>query len=379
MPDAKIGVFLTKLLLTATVPGHLSTFHLPLARELSRRGWTVDTAADGPVDDLAISASHVLPWTRSPFSFGNVRAYRQLKGLLDREHYDVVYAHTPVGGVITRLAARNARKHGTRVAYMAHGFHFYRGAPLRLWALYYPVERLLARLADDLLVINQEDYARANSQFKTNVHATRGVGIDAERFTAVANQGVGEGVRAELGLVRNRKVVLAVGELNANKNHELLIRSWPELLASGVDAELLIAGEGVLRPMLEALIESLGLSDRVRLLGTRDDVPELLAASDLVVSASQREGLPQNVLEAMTAEKPVLVSPIRGHVDLVTHGTTGFITQGFEVDEWSLALKTLLTRPQLLARVGATAWESARKYALPEAMEPVLEVLDPLT
>lgn len=369
---------MTRLLLTATVPNHLSTFHLPLARELSRCGWTVETAADGPVDDPAIATSHVLPWTRSPFSLGNIRAYRELKSLLDREHYDVVYAHTPVGGVITRLAARNARKRGTRVVYMAHGFHFYRGAPLQLWALYYPVERLLARLTDDLLVINQEDYIRANSQFKTNVHATRGVGIDPERFTAVANQGADEGVRAELGLVSNRKVVVAVGELNANKNHELLIRAWPGLLASGVDAELLIAGEGVLRPMLEALIDSLGLSDRVRLLGTRADVPELLTQADLVVSASQREGLPQNTLEAMTAGVPVLVSPIRGHVDLVSHGTTGFITQGFEAEEWSLALKMLLTRPHLLARVGAAAQESARRYQLPEAMEPVLQVLDPL-
>ena len=364
-----------KILVTATVPGHIERFHLPLLRRLSGAGWEVQVASGGDLLDESITKSHVLPWTRSPFSIGNIRAYRQLKSLLDGGHFDVVYCHTPVGGAVTRLAARDARKRGTKVVYMAHGFHFYKGAPLVNWLVYYPVEKLLSHLTDDLLVINREDFDRASKKFPTNVVMTRGVGIDFHSFEGEVNDTTRTHLRESIGLQVDRPMVLAVGELNKNKNHELLIRAWAAGPGDGVDADLVVAGKGVLREQLEDLAGELGVADRVHLLGYRTDIPDLVSMADLLVSSSRREGMGLNVVEAMAVGTPVLLSPNRGHLDLITHGATGFLTQGFAPEEWALALRTILVDPDRLSRVGAAGRVSAHKYELQEALPLVQDCI----
>lgn len=366
---------MSTILVTATVPVHIERFHLPLLRRLSEAGWEVHVASSADLVDESITKSHVLPWTRSPFSFGNIRAYKQLKSLLDGQHFDVVYCHTPVGGAITRLAARDARKRGTKVVYMAHGFHFYTGAPLVNWLVYYPVEKFLSHLTDDLLVINGEDFDRASTKFPTNVVMTRGVGINFHSFEGEVTRAMRTQLRESIGLQVDRPMVLAVGELNKNKNHELLIRAWATGPGDGIDADLVVAGTGGLCEHLEALAADLGVADRVHFLGYRTDIPDLVSVADLLVSSSRREGLPQNVAEAMAAGTPVLVSSIRGHLDLITHGRTGFMTQGFAPEEWALALRTILADPDCLSRVSAAGRVSARKYELQEALRLVQECI----
>ena len=366
---------MSTILVTATVPVHIERFHLPLLRRLSGAGWEVQVASSADLVDESIAKSHVVPWTRSPFSIGNIRAYRQLKSLLDRERFDVVYCHTPVGGAVTRLAARDARKRGTKVIYMAHGFHFYKGAPLVNWLVYYPVERILSHLTDDLLVINREDFDRASKKFPTNVVMTRGVGIDFHSFEGEVSDATRTQLRESIGLRGDRPMVLAVGELSARKNHEILVRAWATGSGAGMDADLVIAGRGDLRGKLETLAGELGVADRVHFLGFRTDIPDLVAIADLLATPAVQEGLPQNVVEAMAAGTPVLASPIRGHFDLMTHGTTGFLTQGFTPEEWALALRRILADPDLLSRVSVAGRVSARRYELQEALPLVQDCI----
>lgn len=156
-----------KVLFVATVVRlHINMFHKPFIRWFHEQGWQVDVAAnndyDNPNECVIPFCSHyyVMPFERSPFKRGNWAAYRQLKSLLDREHYDIIHCHTPMGSVIARLAAGSARNKGTKVLYTAHGFHFYDGAPLVNWLVYYPIERILSRRTDLLITMNQEDYRR---------------------------------------------------------------------------------------------------------------------------------------------------------------------------------------------------------------------------
>ena len=147
-----------KLLLVANVvKEHVLKFHVPTIKALKARGWTVDVAASGEEDVPCCDRQIRGVWKRSPFTPDTLRGVRQLRRLLDEEHYDIVYCHTPVGALVARLAAIPARRRGTKVVYFAHGFHFFTGAPLINWLLFYPIQWLLAHVTDLLITLNDED------------------------------------------------------------------------------------------------------------------------------------------------------------------------------------------------------------------------------
>lgn len=146
---------------------NFSKFNRPYMRWFRERGWRVDYCSAGEERVEDCDNQYAIPIARSPFSLRNVRAYRQLKRLLIENQYDILHCHTPMGGVIGRLAARRLRSQGKiKVIYTAHGFHFYKGAPLVNWLLYYPMEKWLARFTDAIVTINEEDYERARKLFQ---------------------------------------------------------------------------------------------------------------------------------------------------------------------------------------------------------------------
>lgn len=245
-------------------------------------------------------------------------AYKQLKAAADTENYDLVHTQSPIGGVVCRLAFRKARKNGTKVIYQAHGFHFYKGAPLVNWLVFYPVEKLCSKFTDLLLTINKEDDAIAEKKF----HAKRsgyvpGVGLDLSRFSY--SEKSRNLKRCELGVGKTDTLLFSVGELNKNKNHEVVIRALAQLKKrmslSGI--KYFICGKGGNKAFLEKLIEKFGLKENVKLLGFRTDVSEIYQAADLFLFPSLREGLPVALMEAMCCGLPVVCSSIRGNTDLV--------------------------------------------------------------
>lgn len=241
----------------------------------------------------------------------NALAYKQIKKLLSRDAYDIIHCHSPIGGLLTRMAARKARKKGTRVFYTAHGFHFYKGAPLKNWLLYYPVEKICAHFTDVLITINQEDYALAQKKMRAKqVEYVPGVGIELTKFGQAAVDKNAK--RKELNIPEEATLLLSVGELNENKNHETVIRAIKDL-----DVYYIIAGKGDLQEHLQSVINDLELTDRVKLLGFRGDVFELCHAADIFVFPSFREGLSVSVMEAMACGLPVVCSQIRGNIDLI--------------------------------------------------------------
>ncbi|MDE7252910.1 MAG: glycosyltransferase family 4 protein [Acetatifactor sp.] len=249
--------------------------------------------------------NHQVDFARSPFSRTNLKALGEVKRIMRDIHFDLVHCHTPVGGVVARLAAKTHRKKGTKVIYTAHGFHFYTGAPKLYWLIFYPIEKWLSRYTDVLITINTEDHARAERFSMGRLEYVPGVGIDLTRFGAEHNTGI-QG--AENGIW-----LMSVGELNENKNHETVIRA----IADREDIYYTIAGIGPLEQHLKELIAELHLEKRVFLLGYRRDVPALFAAADIYIHPSYREGLSVSIMEAMASGLPVICSKIRGNKDLI--------------------------------------------------------------
>ena len=344
-----------KALMIATVPSMIGQFNmaniqilLDLGYEVhvacnfdDRSVWTEDRVEElrKQLDDLGVKYFQI-DFARSPKYVGKLaESYKEIKELLFHEKYTLVHVHTPVAAAEVRLAAKDYNdvierrvKEGKkaperlRVIYTAHGFHFYDGAPLKNWILFYPVEKELSRITDVLITINKEDYRRAKEKFyaKKTVYVP-GVGVDVKKFAGVSESIDREAKRKELGVKGSDILLLSVGELNDNKNHGVVIKALGELEKAGklVNNHIvyMIAGAGNKKDELEALAKKESVD--LRLLGFRKDVSELLTAADLYILPSIREGLNVSLMEAMASGTPCLAGEIRGNVDLIDPGKGG--------------------------------------------------------
>ena len=334
-----------KVLFVATlVKNHIAEFHLPYLKLFKELGWETAVAAKNDYEnpaDCVIPYCDVffdVPFERSPLKKKNLEAYRQVKRIICEGSYDIIHCHTPVGATTARLAAREARKKGTKVIYTAHGFHFYKGAPLVNWLVYFPVEWLLSALTDVLITINREDFDRAQRRLraKKTVYIP-GVGIDTARFRG--NEEKGAALRRELGIPENAEVLLSVGDLNKNKNHRAVLEALARM--ENRNLHYVVCGRGPLKEELEAFAREKGLGDRVRFMGYRNDIPAFYAMADVFVFPSFREGLSVSVMEAMASGLPIVCSRIRGNTDMVEDGVNGYLMEPGNPDSIAGALRRL--------------------------------------
>lgn len=357
-----------KILYVATVvKTHIMEFHIPYLKMLKEMGWETAVAARNDYENPAecvipyCDKYYDIPFERNPIKPGNTRAYIELKRIIDEGEYNIIHCHTPVGAMLTRLAAIEARKKGSKVFYTAHGFHFYKGAPVINWLAYYPVEKWLARKTDVLITINKEDFNRAKHFKAGKVVYVPGVGIDITKFSnKIENR---DEKRVALGLDANDFVILSVGELIARKNHAVVLDAIGELKKADKikNIQYVICGRGILDSELKEKAVSLGVSDHVHFLGYRNDVSEICNASDLFVFMSFQEGLPVALMEAMACGLPVVCSDIRGNNDLIINGINGLICNN---DPYALALMIdeLRNSPEILVKMSKEAVSTIKQF-----------------
>lgn len=368
-----------KILYTATVLSHICQFHLPHIKVLKDKGNEIHIAARDNLSEkngLTLKYAdkfHPVDFRRSPFDFNNLKAYKQLSALLKKEKFDFIICNTPVGGILTRLAARKSRKQGTKVIYIAHGFHFYKGAPKKNWLIYYPIEKVMAKLCDIVVTITKEDFVLAKSKFKTQVEYIHGVGVNAQKYTALTKEDI-EAFKKQNGF-QDKFVLLCTGELNNNKNQKNVIEAVSMLKQEIPELLLLIAGNGPCEAGLKQQIVSLGLEDRVKLLGYRTDLEYFTNSCDLVLSASFREGLPLNIMEAMVSGKPVIASNNRGHRELVFENKTGFMVKADDSYAFSQKIKLLYKDKKLRDDFSENAKKAVKPFIAENVNKEFMRIL----
>jgi glycosyltransferase involved in cell wall biosynthesis len=362
-----VGDNMKKALMIAHVASMIDLFNMDNIKILKSLGFEVDVACNfekGSVtskervkqfrDELekdGIRAYHT-PIPRNIFSIKDIAAsIRQIQDLVREEHYAIVHCQSPIGGVIARLACKNARKSGAKVIYIAHGFHFYQGAPFLNWLLYYPIERFCAKITDCIITINKEDYSLAKRKFyKTKrIEYIPGVGIDLHRIDRIDIDK--EEKRKELKIPVQSLVLTSIGEVNNNKNHEVIIRAIAELKHDNI--VYLICGQGELIAYLQNLAHQLKVENKVKFLGYREDVIQILKASDLFVFPSIREGLSVSLMEAMACGLPVVCSDIRGNRDLIINGEGGYLVDCHHAEGFSKAIQSLLNHSEIRDKMKA--------------------------
>lgn len=362
-----------RMLMLASVASMIDQFNMPNIELLQEMGYEVhvacnfekgSTCTDEKILELKkkLKQVHVrffqIDFERNVMKLNqDLKAYKQVLKLAKKYHYTFIHCHSPIGGVVGRLVGH---KTNTKVIYTAHGFHFYKGAPLLNWLIYYPIEKFLSRYTDILITINKEDYARA----KKNFHAKRieyvpGVGIDIEKYQNV--QIDREKKRKELGVNPKDIVLLSVGELNKNKNHEVVIRALAKLHRSNV--KYLLAGQGGLKEYLESLAKDLGLEKQIIFLGFRKDIAEIYKVSDIFVFPSKREGLSVALMEALANGLPCIVSNIRGNVDLISEDKNGLIVKNYKNDDWKEKLEFLICNYSQRYEMSINSKDRVRKYS----------------
>ena len=370
-----------KVLFVATVvKTHMMQFHIPYLKMFQEMGWETAVASRNDYEnpeDCKIpycDTYYDIPFERLPWKPKNIQSYKMLKKIIDEGSYDIIHCHTPVGAMIARLAALSARKKGTKVIYTAHGFHFFKGAPLVNWLLFYPAEWLLAPVTDVLITINKEDHARALKQ----LHAKRieyvpGVGIHTEKFRELTIDRAEK--RRSLGYGEEDFLALTVAEMTPNKNHITILKAMALLKEREEFRHIhyLICGRGEMWASLEESAKELGIADHVNFLGYRTDAPELYKASDLFLFVTFREGLSVALMEAMSSGMPILCTKIRGNTDLIDDGVSGIFTENNPQAVADSILK-LYREPEFRASLGKAAAEKVMLFDDENVLNRVKEI-----
>ena len=360
-----------KILFVASVTRHIKTFHIPYLKYFKDKGYEVHVASNGDEKIDYCDKQFNLPFERLPFKSNNFKAYKKLKEIINKGEYEIVHCHTPVASVLTRKAARKMRKRiGTKVIYTAHGFHFYKGAPLKNWLIYYPIEKRYAKDTDILITINEEDYAIAVRKLKAKrIEHVHGIGVNPKKFMIDISESERDEKRANFTVQPLDFLITYVAELNNNKNQMMLLEAMKKIVVEYPNIKLLLAGDGVNKEKYEKYIRENKLQSNVLLLGYRTDIPMLLKISDLYVATSKREGLPVNIVEAMIAGLPVVATDSRGQRELISDGENGYVVKIGDVDDLAAKIKNIYLDYRIRERIT----DGARVTVEPYLFENVLK------
>lgn len=324
-----------KVLFVATVDSHIELFHLPYLKMFHDKGWEVHVATETGKKIQYCDKKIKLSIKRSPFKLvSNFKAVRQLRQVMKKEGYSIVHCHTPMGGVVARLAGKKCRRDGTRMIYTAHGFHFYTGAPLHYWLMFYPVEWFLAKHTDTLITINDEDYQRAKKRFGKrcrDIQYVPGVGVDEKKFEKKMSEKEMITLRKSLGLGDDDKILIFPAELSKRKNQIWLISTLKPLFDDDKKLKLILPGKDSLNGKCQQLVQDLNLENQVLFLGFRSDIPNLLQISCIAISSSRQEGLPVNLIEAAMLGLPIVATDCRGNRD-ICNSAKAFVVNQNEIE-----------------------------------------------
>lgn len=307
-----------KMLIVASTRGHLKQFHLPYIQECSRY-FQVDLAFPDPIPSafLTVNGEEIpISFVKKYTTLDNWRALQQLVSLLKQKNYDTIVTHTTLASFLVRLALKYSGKNAYVVC-VVHGYLFHEKSNVIKKNILLSAEKLVKKQTDVVLTMNTWDTNMAKKhKLGKEVYKISGIGINMPEIS----ESDAEQCRKINQLPTDKFLVMYGGEFSKGKNQKFLLEIWKELPDN---AHLILAGVGDLWEESQELAEKMGLLHRIHFLGYVTPLPHLYYWADLVVSSSEKEGLPFHVMEAMSLRKPLLLSDIKGHRDLVVSDKVG--------------------------------------------------------
>lgn len=362
-----------KILYVTTISNTVNAFLIPHIKMLIDNGHKVDVAFNIEQDvkeEIYTMGCNIydVDFKRSPFKNNYKALVNQIKNIVLKGNYDLVHTHTPIASAIVRFACRNLDN--VKVIYTAHGFHFYDGAPIKNWIVFYPIEKILSQYTDILITINEEDYKRANSFKARQVVYIPGVGIDLKSIQV--NEKKILMIKKELGIVPNNFILCSIGELNQNKNHQIVLEALHKI--NNKNIKYLIVGTGYLKEKLLQKAKEFNLENQVIFLGFRNDIYEILKVSDVFIFPSHREGLSRSLMEAMAMGKPVIASNIRGNRDLINDNSGGLLFNPTDANELSEYITEMYNNEMFRQTTSAHNLEKIKHFSIEKVLNEVSRI-----
>ena len=337
--------------------GGIARIILGLGRVAGEEGWQVDVLTTDPDLQRAVS-QHGLGVVSMDVIRREIRPLWDLGGLLRlqsflrRERYQIVHTHTSKGGFVGRLAARMA--HVPVIVHTAHGFAFHEGSPASARLFYSALERIASRWCDRIVSVSEfhRDWALELGMCKASEILAIPNGISAPKLS---DPFVPDVLRRQLGARDGDFLIMAMSRLAEDKGLDHLIEAAAMLPQDQRRYRVLIAGDGPVRRRLEQLASDLGLSEVVTFLGFRQDISDLLAACDLVVLPSLREGLSIALLEAMAAGKPIIATSIGSNREVASQADMASLVPPGDAKALAEGIQRFARDPMLMAHLAAGA------------------------
>ncbi|OQX78467.1 MAG: hypothetical protein B6D61_05450 [Bacteroidetes bacterium 4484_249] len=365
-----------KVLYISTSDIHISFFHIPYLKWLKEKGYEVHLATEsrGNFKIPYVDQFFHLTFPRSPFSLTNYSTLKELKNIIYENNYDLIHCHNPVPGVLGRIAANQSRKKGTSVLYTVHGYHFYKGAPIKNWIIYFPVEFLLSKITDGIITMNHEDYNLSkNKMLNKSSYLIPGMGVDPNKYKPVSKTRK-DSLRKKYGYHTDEIILLYIAEFIPRKNHKLVLLALSELKNQFPELKMLFAGKGITMNEIKTSARKLGLENMIDFLGFRSDIPDIIHISDVGISTSKHEGLPIGILQEMFCELPVVASIERGHNELIDSGINGFLFPQNDLKRLVESLQILLKDQKRRIEMGRKSLEKAQMFSLINSLRSMAEI-----
>lgn len=280
--------------------------------------------------------------SNKPISRETLVSYKQISDLLKKYYFDVIHSHTPIAGAVTRLACRRQRKQGSIIIYTTHGFYFHKYSSKKTWLIFYSIEDLMSRYSDAIITINYEDYYNAKLMHCKKVYHIPGVGVDTKRFSDTLIDR--DMYRRKIGIKKEDLLILAIGELSHRKNHQIIIKALSRAKLPNV--VFMICGNAMTEDNTKSELEEMAkrLNVDLRLMGLRDDIPQICKSADIGVMPSSREGLGLAGIEMLAAGLPVVASNVHGIVDYINDGENGYLCPYNDSLAFAKAISKLQTK-----------------------------------
>jgi glycosyltransferase involved in cell wall biosynthesis len=354
-----------KALIITTISGFAPKFEANNIKTLLSMGYEIHYASNFNIPvyktekfDNSFIIEHQIDFARSPYRIiSNIKAYKQMKKLLESHKFNIIHCHTPMGGFIGRLANKNA-KFKAYMIYTAHGFHFYKGAPIVNWLFYYPIEKYMSRYTDTLITINKEDFNIAKKKFfMKNIEYFFEPGFDYNRYNIMNS------IKANKFNYLNdgyEIVLLTVGELNKNKNQKVVIEALTYL--KDLNIRYILCGEGNRKKYLHKLSKRYGVEDKLLFLGYRNDINEILKYADIYIMPSIREGFGLAAIEAMAAGLPIIATNNRGSREYLIQDQADLLCNYNRPDQFASAIRKLYNDKTLINNLKKNNVNIARNY-----------------
>ena len=365
-----------KILFVANIHKHFMAFHLPYIIWLKGQGYEVHVAANDAstlIEDA--DKQFIIPISRKPFSFENIKATIALKRIIKQEQYCLVHCHTAMGSVTARIAAKSFRGNGLKVLYTAHGFHFYKGSPRLYWLLYYPVEKYLSKFTDVIITINKEDFELVQKKEFRNKFSflLPGVGVKNEKFNQVDDH-IKLALREKNNLKNDDFILIYAAEYIYRKNHKFLIEAIPSLIKKIPNLKVLLAGRGELMQEVKKEVQDLKLQKTLLQLGFRTDIDELYKLADVGISTSRQEGLGLNLAEEMMCGLPVVASLDRGHKEIIDHSINGFLFEQNDKNQFEEYILYLFQNLKIRLEMSLQAKIKSQKFELENSLKEMQKI-----